>query len=61
MGGPELAAKPKLSDVEVAEIRDLMGDGALLADVAERFGVSESYVRKIVKGEVRPVVGSHLG
>ncbi len=43
----------KLSDSDVAEIRDLRHQGVLLQEIADRFGVSFSYVSQLASGLYR--------
>lgn len=45
----------KLTDVEVAEIRRLAAEGTMRKfRIAERFGISEGYLYRLIKNECRP-------
>ncbi|HET9708876.1 MAG TPA: hypothetical protein VFP39_11300 [Gemmatimonadales bacterium] len=43
----------RLSDGEVSELRRLSAEGVLQRDLAERFGVSQSFVSRVTRGERR--------
>jgi transcriptional regulator with XRE-family HTH domain len=44
----------KLSDPDVARVRELGADGLTQSDIAEQFGVSRRQVSRIIRGESRP-------
>ena len=43
----------RLGDGEVSELRRLSAEGVLQRDLAERFGVSQSFVSRVTRGERR--------
>jgi len=43
----------KLSDADVAEIKQLRAQGVILREIAERFGVSVPAIHHVVKGRKR--------
>lgn len=49
----DLSPFRKIDDKDVEQIRILVADGFIYADIAARFGVSISYVCQIVKGKRR--------
>jgi transcriptional regulator with XRE-family HTH domain len=55
-GVPEYRNKTKLTAENLVEIRRRSKNGEKLREIADSFGLSESYISRILKGERRPRV-----
>jgi transcriptional regulator with XRE-family HTH domain len=51
-----MAAERKITDGELARLRDLHENGWAPSDLAEAFGISARHVGRLLSGEQRPVI-----
>lgn len=47
----------KLTDADVARVRDRAAEGCPQQEIAEEFSISGRYVRRLVRGDARPQLG----
>jgi hypothetical protein len=47
----------KLSDADVAQIREMPGEGLSASQIADQFGVSRRHIGRILLGQARPQLG----